>query len=212
MKNSWRPSFFLAYRPTEKICGRIRSCICLYRSAVVFISQFSPFDVRSIAAVLCPSVWVCVRPSVTSLRAGFKCVEALGRIIIRGPYPPSNGPSYTHLQLKKLSISMFTFILCEIYKSEYAWLSVWSKMQTTLWSTYKLYDLHAIFYSRLSVSKSIFMFPYVIFFYYFCGGPLVVPEAPGQVPSLPPPRLNPALTSLPKRLNVASCRRSRTIV
>jgi len=23
-------------------------------------------------------------------RAGFKCVEALGRIIIRGPYPPSN--------------------------------------------------------------------------------------------------------------------------
>ena len=23
-------------------------------------------------------------------RAGFKCVEALGKIIIRGPYPPSN--------------------------------------------------------------------------------------------------------------------------
>jgi len=23
-------------------------------------------------------------------RAGFKCVEALGRIIVRGPYPPSN--------------------------------------------------------------------------------------------------------------------------
>jgi len=39
------------------------------------------------------------------------------------------------------------------------WLSVWSKVQTTLWSTHKLYDLHAIFYSWLSVSKSIFMFP-----------------------------------------------------
>jgi len=36
---------------------------------------------------------------------------------------------------------------------------------------YKLYDLHAIFYSRLPVSKSIFMFPWVIFFYCFCGGP-----------------------------------------
>jgi len=47
------------------------------------------------------------------------------------------------------------------------WLSVWSKVQTTLWSTYKLYDLHANFYSRLSVSKSIFMFPQVIIFYCF---------------------------------------------
>ena len=34
-----------------------------------------------------------------SLRAGFKCVEALGRIIIRGPYPPSNAIIYMHLQL-----------------------------------------------------------------------------------------------------------------
>jgi len=32
-------------------------------------------------------------------RAGFKCVEALGRIIIRGPYPPSNAIIYMHLQL-----------------------------------------------------------------------------------------------------------------
>ena len=32
-------------------------------------------------------------------RAGFKCVEALGRIIIRGPYPPSNATIYMHLQL-----------------------------------------------------------------------------------------------------------------
>ena len=31
-------------------------------------------------------------------RAGFKCVEALGRIIIRGHYPPSNGIIYMHLQ------------------------------------------------------------------------------------------------------------------
>ena len=26
----------------------------------------------------------------SNARAGFKCVEALGRIIIRGPYPPLN--------------------------------------------------------------------------------------------------------------------------
>ena len=33
-------------------------------------------------------------------RAGFKCVEALGRIIIRGgPYPTSNAIIYIHLQL-----------------------------------------------------------------------------------------------------------------
>ena len=33
------------------------------------------------------------------LRAGFKCVEALGRIITRGHYPPSNAVIYMHLQL-----------------------------------------------------------------------------------------------------------------
>ena len=62
-------------------------------------------------------------------RAGFKCVEALGTIVIRGQ---SGG------------------VL--------VWLSAWSKEQTTL-------DLHInsmtytlFFYSRLSVSKSIFMF------------------------------------------------------
>jgi len=32
-------------------------------------------------------------------RAGIKCVEALGRIIIRDPYPPSNAIIYMHLQL-----------------------------------------------------------------------------------------------------------------
>jgi len=39
-------------------------------------------------------------PSVNSpAQGGFKCVEALGRIIIRGPYPPSNAIIYMHLQL-----------------------------------------------------------------------------------------------------------------
>ena len=38
-------------------------------------------------------------PRVGLYRAGFKCVEALGRIIIRGPYPPSNAIIYMHLQL-----------------------------------------------------------------------------------------------------------------
>jgi len=32
-------------------------------------------------------------------RAGFKCAEALGRIITRGPYPPPNAIIYIHLQL-----------------------------------------------------------------------------------------------------------------
>jgi len=32
-------------------------------------------------------------------RAGFKCVEAVGRIIIRGPYPSSDAIIYMHLQL-----------------------------------------------------------------------------------------------------------------
>ena len=31
-------------------------------------------------------------------RARFKCVEALGKIIIRGPYPLSNAIIYMHLQ------------------------------------------------------------------------------------------------------------------
>ena len=32
-------------------------------------------------------------------RAGFKCVEALGRIIITGPYPPSYAIIYMHLHV-----------------------------------------------------------------------------------------------------------------
>jgi len=38
-------------------------------------------------------------PSRRRVRVGFKCVEAMGRIIIRGPYPPSNAIIYMHLQL-----------------------------------------------------------------------------------------------------------------
>ena len=37
--------------------------------------------------------------AVIVFRAGFLCVEALGRIIIRGPYPSSNAIIYMHLQL-----------------------------------------------------------------------------------------------------------------
>jgi len=38
--------------------------------------------------------------TVITIGAGFKCVEALSRIIIRGaPYPPSNAIIYMHLQL-----------------------------------------------------------------------------------------------------------------
>ena len=40
-----------------------------------------------------------VEPKLPPVRAGFKCVEALGRIVIRGPYPASNAIIYTHLQL-----------------------------------------------------------------------------------------------------------------
>jgi len=36
---------------------------------------------------------------IPRIRTGFKCVAALGRIIIRGPYPPSNAIIYMHLQL-----------------------------------------------------------------------------------------------------------------
>ena len=39
-----------------------------------------------------------IERSVTS--AGFKRVEALGRIVVRGPYPPSNAIIYMHLQLQ----------------------------------------------------------------------------------------------------------------
>jgi len=34
-----------------------------------------------------------------SSRTGLKCVEAVGRIIIRGPYPPSNAIIYMHYLL-----------------------------------------------------------------------------------------------------------------
>ena len=38
------------------------------------------------------------------IRAGFKCVEALGKIIIRGPYPPSNAIIYMHLQQQTTTV------------------------------------------------------------------------------------------------------------
>jgi len=55
-----------------------------------------------------------------------------------------------------------------------------------------------IFYSRLSVSKSIFMFPKVIIFTVFVEAPLVV-KALGNCPVCPP--LNPALMQINERTN-----------
>jgi len=49
----------------------------------------------SFACVSCLQCFDKVGPN----RAGFKCVEALGRIIVRGLYPPSNDIIYIHLQL-----------------------------------------------------------------------------------------------------------------
>jgi len=46
--------------------------------------------------------WKALRHGLTVnawIGAGFKYVEALGRIIIGGPYPPSNAIIYMHLQL-----------------------------------------------------------------------------------------------------------------
>jgi len=67
--------------------------------------------------------WDCSRGG----KAGFKCVEAVGRIIIRG----------------------------EWWGAGVVFCLGWSKVQTTLWSTYKLCDLHAMFHSILLVSRSI---------------------------------------------------------
>jgi len=83
----------------------------------------------------CGLLWICCTslgriPRVT-VRAGFKCVEALGRIIIR---VQTGG------------------VLCVVVCLEQG-------ADNSMICIYKLYDLHAIFYSRLPVSKSIFMFP-----------------------------------------------------
>ena len=73
--------------------------------------------------------------------------------------------------------------------------------QETRWA-YKLYDLHAIFYSRLSVSKSIFnvslCYKFLLFLWrpLSCGGPLVV-EALGNCPVCP--LLNPVEVCLSVR-------------
>ena len=83
----------------------------------------------------CGLLWICCTslgriPRVT-VRAGFKCVEALGGIIIR---VQTGG------------------VLCVVVCLEQG-------ADNSMIYIYKLYDLHAIFYSRLPVSKSIFMFP-----------------------------------------------------
>ena len=44
-----------------------------------------------------PEICEKMRQHAKYARAVFKCVEALGRIIIRGSYPPSNPIVYMHL-------------------------------------------------------------------------------------------------------------------
>ena len=65
-------------------------------------------------------------------------------------------------------------------------------------STYKIYDLHTIFYSRLSVSKSIFYVSLGNIFTVFVEA--LVVKAPGQLPSSPPPAL-----VVPPLLSVFAC-------
>jgi len=43
-------------------------------------------------------------------RAGFKCVEALGRIIIRGPYPLSNAIIYMHVYMYRYLYLLLHFV------------------------------------------------------------------------------------------------------
>ena len=50
-----------------------------------------------LSSCVCPSV--CPSYRRKPARAGLKCVDPLGRIIIRGSYPPSNAIIYMHLQL-----------------------------------------------------------------------------------------------------------------
>jgi len=149
--------------------------------------------------------------------AEFKCVETLGRIIVRGPDSPSNAMRHWSyhwfawanlkwlLYLKAYSgfllliIRNLPLVLWRCWLggrkgirpvkqsgAVLVWLSVWSKVQTTLWSTYKLYDLHAIFYSGLSVSKK--------YFYVFLGNNflLFLWRPLGNCPVCPS-LLNPAL-------------------
>ena len=104
-----------------------------------------------------------------------KCVEALGRIIIRGPYPSSNAIIYMHFyewRCFPVFVLIISYFLFQIISFKKHW---WFR----------------IFYFRLSVWKSIFVSLGNNFFVFFCGGPLAV-EAPGQLPSFPPP-LNPAV-------------------
>jgi len=96
-------------------------------------------------------------------RVGFKCVEALSRIITVG------------------------WVAGRAVKTEWWGAAVWSTVHR------RLYDLHIN-----SMTYTLFFTPdyqfQKVFLYFlignnlllFCGGPLVV-EAPGQLPSLPPP-------------------------
>ena len=71
---------------------------------------------------------------------------------------------------------------------------------------------HHIFYSRLSVSKSIFIFPQVIIFSCFCGGPPSC-GGPGQLPSLHSLKSGPvADTFLRKELVQICCLKPTTII
>ena len=90
----------LIYLPTEALSDsfefiraieiRLSICLSIYLSIVLQTEVGDQFD-KGGAGLR--------RNQVDVRRAGFKCVEALGRIIIRGPYPPSNAIIYMHLQL-----------------------------------------------------------------------------------------------------------------
>ena len=105
--------FFLSIRASQRP-GRVRTVYIPNRGLYIYISsqikcdgsgrkrivgimqRWLNSDIRGVDAK-------CRAPpnSVFKIRtrARFKCVEALGRIIIRGPYTPSNAIIYMHLQL-----------------------------------------------------------------------------------------------------------------
>jgi len=65
------------------------------------------------------------------------------------------------------------------------WLSVWSKVQTTLWSTYKIYDLHAIFIPDYQFQK-VFLCSLGNIFSVFVEAPYLWRPL-GNCPVCPPP-------------------------
>jgi len=74
----------------ESSPGRRLILVCILRAQWVKWKRRGPGP---------PPKYFGLEPPLGAARAGFKCVEALGRIIIRGPYPPSNAIIYMHLQL-----------------------------------------------------------------------------------------------------------------